>query len=94
MMLYIIVFKGKEAIRLADSQSLIQKNEASILRFMRETSVCILTCSVTIFQKRMDGSSKLNTFCSLETSWKNLTVTHFQLAYGILEKCVCVLTLV
>lgn len=31
-MMYIIVFKGKEAIRLADSQSLIQKNEASILR--------------------------------------------------------------
>ena len=92
-MLYILAFKGKEAIRFADSLSLIQKNEAAILRFRTETSICILTCSVIVFQQRIDSSSKLYTILLITNLLENLTAIHFQLASGILGKCVWIFQL-
>lgn len=39
VLLYVIVFEGREAIRFADSQSLLKKNKAAGLKFVKETSV-------------------------------------------------------
>lgn len=93
VLLYVIVFEGREAMRFADSQSLLKKNEAAGLKFVKETSLRSVTCSVSIFQRRTDRSSIGHVLLIRKTS-ASLTVTNFQVASGILEKCVWVLTLV
>lgn len=77
----------------ADSQSIIKENEATGLKFVKDTSVCIWTCSVSIYQKRTDSSSILHVLL-IRNILESLTVTDFQVASGILEKCVWILTLV
>lgn len=84
LLLYIIVFKGKEAIRFADSQSIIQKSET---RQVYERDVSL---HVDLFSAYLPGKNgqffKIVHVLLIRTILESLTVTIFQLASGIFGK--------
>lgn len=84
-MLYIIVFKGKEAIRFADSQSIIQKSEKTRQVYERDISL-----HVDLFSAYLPGKNgrffKIVHILLIRNILESLTVTNFQLASGIFWK--------
>lgn len=80
-------------MEFADGQSILKEKEATGPKFAKDALVCIWTCVVSIFQKRTDSFSILHILL-IRNILESLTVTDFQVASGILEKCVWILTLV
>lgn len=91
--LYIIIFKEKERfIRFADSQSIIQKDEATILRFMRDTSVLHFDLFNVYLPEKNGQFFKIVHILLIRNFSESLMVTNFQLASAILDKRVWILT--
>lgn len=90
-LLCVTVLEGREATRFADSQSILEKNEAAGLKFVKETAARRVVCSVSAFRGGTDRSS-IGHALPMRGTWASLTVTDFRVASGILGKCVWVLT--